>query len=48
MRALAFLLVGLALTLFLTAVYPTKPSVANQVVRTVHPVASIGDVFRGH
>ena len=49
MRTLAFLLVGLAFALLLIAVYPLKPSVENRaVVRTVHPIASIGDIFRRH
>ncbi|KAB0779236.1 amino acid permease [Pseudomonas aeruginosa] len=46
MRVFAFLLAGLALALFLT-VYPPKPHVESRTaVRTGHPVASIGEIFR--
>ncbi|MFD2641740.1 hypothetical protein [Pseudomonas japonica] len=49
MRRFAFLLAGLTLAMFLSAVYVSKPSVAGQAVASHvgHPVASIGEVFRG-
>jgi hypothetical protein len=49
MRTLAFLLLGLALTLLLITVYPLRPSIENRAVaRTVHPITKVGDIFRRH
>ncbi|POA48307.1 amino acid permease [Pseudomonas sp. MPR-ANC1] len=50
MRMFAFLLAGLVLAaLLVTALHPQKPAVENRAItRTVHPLAGIGDIFRGH
>ncbi|WP_194791507.1 hypothetical protein [Pseudomonas sp. UFMG81] len=50
MRRFGFILATLTLAMFLTAVYAPKPAVANRAAAAQmgHPVASIGEIFRGY
>lgn len=52
MRIFAFLAASVTLALFLTAVYAPQSSIASrsvaQTAHAAHPIASIGDIFRGY
>ncbi|NIF17689.1 amino acid permease [Pantoea sp. Cy-639] len=50
MRRFGFILATLTLAMFLTAVYAPKPTVANRAAAAQmgHPIASIGEIFRGY
>ena len=49
MRLFALLVAIVTLALFLTAVYAQRSAMANRSgAHAAHPIASIGDIFRGY
>ncbi|CRI57445.1 hypothetical protein [Pseudomonas sp. CCOS 191] len=49
MRIFALLVASVTLALFLTAVYAPRSAMANRSgAHAAHPIASIGDIFRGY
>lgn len=49
MRLFALLVASVTLALLLTAVYAPQSATANRsAAHAAHPIASIGDIFRGY